>query len=122
MKTMPDQVTSKSRLRLALVIGAAVALGAALWLLYSVEPPLWLSGTVIGIIVAGGVIVAQHARHTVYVCIACSHTFRISWLNDFLSPHLPDRKLLTCPKCSHTDWQTTIAYTFRNGNQTDNIA
>ncbi|MDH7576965.1 MAG: hypothetical protein QHH75_03875 [Bacillota bacterium] len=53
------------------------------------------------LLTAGGLflLVRWHARSTAYICPKCSHFFMISVAEDFLSPHMMDKKLLKCPKC-----------------------
>ena len=59
-----------------------------------------------GVLAASGLclLVCWHSRKYAYVCPECSHRFAITAFIDLLSPHFPDKKLLTCPKCLVKTW------------------
>lgn len=48
--------------------------------------------------------IRQHAGKTSYVCPDCSHEFKVTPMKDFLSPHTPNTKRLTCPECGKKNW------------------
>jgi len=50
------------------------------------------------------IMVRSHARNHVYRCDICREIFEISAWTDFFSPHCPDKKRLTCPKCGEISW------------------
>jgi predicted RNA-binding Zn-ribbon protein involved in translation (DUF1610 family) len=54
------------------------------------------------------VLVTWHARNTTYSCPNCSHNFKVSALTDFISPHTPGNKRLTCPECGEKAWCPTV--------------
>jgi DNA-directed RNA polymerase subunit RPC12/RpoP len=92
-------------IRLAAVVFIAVAL--------FILPRLWgwsgLPLAVIGVVmVLTVVLVGWHARHTGYQCASCHHTFTISPVTDFLSPHLSGVKMLRCPQCGLSGWTQEI--------------
>jgi fatty acid desaturase len=62
-------------------------------------------------------LVRYHARHTGYRCPECSHTFVISPVTDFLSPHLGGVKMLRCPTCGHSTWCLEIDRREVSGSQ-----
>jgi len=49
-------------------------------------------------------LIIWHAKTHVYKCPKCGFIFKISLSKDFLSPHLPGKKLLRCPSCGHKEW------------------
>lgn len=103
-----NHTSSRRRQRRIFVAAFLLILAGALSVVVLEHPPAWLYGF-LGLVVLGlAVLIVHHARRTIYVCSACRHSFKISSWNDFVSPHLPDRKLLTCPRCRHTDWFPTI--------------
>jgi DNA-directed RNA polymerase subunit RPC12/RpoP len=67
----------------------------------------WPGGIVLWLIIVGiGLffLVRWHAQNSIYLCPNCGHTFVISTLTDFISPHFPNRKLLKCPQCNERSW------------------
>ncbi|MDH7576450.1 MAG: hypothetical protein QHH75_01265 [Bacillota bacterium] len=73
---------------------------------------------------AGGLflLVRWHARNTAYICPKCGHFFMISAMEDFLSPHMIDQKLLKCPKCGKRSWCQAVsakARSLRNASKDD---
>ena len=61
---------------------------------------VWITLAMCGLVI----LVAWHAKATVYHCPKCDYEFEISLLTDFLSPHGVDKKgswkYLKCPICS----------------------
>ena len=61
---------------------------------------VWIALVACGLVI----LVAWHAKATVYHCPKCDYEFEISVLTDFLNPHGVDRnggwKYLKCPNCS----------------------
>ncbi len=55
------------------------------------------------------VIVRWHARVTAYRCSECRNEFEITAFKDFISPHVPDKKYLMCPKCGKRSWAMILA-------------
>lgn len=45
-----------------------------------------------------------HTANTIYVCTECNRQFKISILQNFISPNSFTGKLLHCPKCRHRVW------------------
>jgi hypothetical protein len=88
-------------IRLATVIFIVLAL--------FILPRLWnwsgLPLAIIGaVLILTVILVGWHARHTGYQCSSCGHTFAISPMTDFLSPHLAGVKMLRCPRCGQSGW------------------
>lgn len=50
------------------------------------------------------VVIRRHARNHVFRCDICRKIFDISAWTDFLSPHFPNKKRLTCPMCGEVSW------------------
>ncbi len=65
-----------------------------------------LIGTVAILALAAGLYLIvrwQHGR-VAYRCRSCHHEFRVGKAEEFLSPHTPESKLLSCPSCDRTGW------------------
>jgi DNA-directed RNA polymerase subunit RPC12/RpoP len=87
---------------LVVIVGSAILMalyswpaGMLIWLLVFVAGTLFL-------------LVRWHARATAYRCSACGEEFTISAFVDFFSPHIPDKKLLKCPKCGKRGWSKIL--------------
>lgn len=78
-----------------------------------VIPFHWPIGFIVWLFfLAGGglyLLVRWHAKNTFYICSKCNHTFAISTLKNFLSPHMIDKKLLRCPKCGESSWFEAVS-------------
>ena len=84
------------------VSGSGFALASRFWPLGLI---LW------ALVFAGGslfLLVRWHAKTTAYRCPECSNEFEISTVTDFVSPHLPNRTFLKCPKCGRRRWATIL--------------
>jgi len=70
----------------------------------------WLSDgvAVLGVIAAAALflffLVRWHARSFGYECPQCASRFAVGAWIDFISPHYPDKKRLTCPHCRERSW------------------
>jgi len=74
-------------------------IGIIAWLSV-VALPWWFYSFLALVAIALFAMVHRHAASTMYVCPACSRTFSISAMVDFISPHTPSGKWLICPHCS----------------------
>ncbi len=87
---------------------AALIAGAILLM-----PFHWPFGFIVWLVllVGGGLylLVRWHAKNTAYICPKCNHTFAISTLRDFLSPHMIEKKLLRCPECGESSWCKAVS-------------
>jgi len=92
-------------MRLAVYIAALViVMSAAIVVTLLIDNPV---GAVIPVIAAAiglALLIRWHARNTTYICEKCGYQFDIGPLIDFISPHLPERKLLSCPSCGKRSW------------------
>jgi DNA-directed RNA polymerase subunit RPC12/RpoP len=63
----------------------------------------------IGIAITGiAAIVYWHSRKFAYKCANCGETFTITFWQDFLSPHYPNKKYLKCSKCGNRMWAEEV--------------
>ena len=75
-------------------------------------PLHWPVGFIIWLLIVAGSLfslVRWHAKNTAYICPKCGHTFMISTTEDFLSPHMINKKLLRCSKCGESSWCKAIS-------------
>jgi len=80
---------------------AAVLLIATLGCAFLVGPQFIRIGLIVVLLLLS-LVVYRHSRRTEYECPQCHNIFQVSFFTDLLSPHFPDRKLLTCRSCGHT--------------------
>jgi len=84
-------------------------LGVGAVILIPLYPP---AGFIIWLVIFAGtgllLLVRWHSRSTGYRCSDCGAEFEISALVDFISPQVPDKKLLKCPRCGKRAWDQVL--------------
>jgi predicted RNA-binding Zn-ribbon protein involved in translation (DUF1610 family) len=98
--TKKDWVQAAAYISIAVVLITISAVGLTKW--------EWPVGMIVGLTLCVGgtlyVLGRWHARATAYRCPECGCEFEISAWKDFVSPHVPDKKYLKCPKCGQRKW------------------
>ena len=54
-------------------------------------------------------LVFWHARTSAYRCTECGNEFEISFIKDLITPHVPHKKYLKCPRCGYRDWMMELS-------------
>jgi DNA-directed RNA polymerase subunit RPC12/RpoP len=98
--------SAKRRLSVVLTTAFVAVLVLSLVLILTAGMSAVTLVVLLGAIPAMVALIIWHARTTQYDCPDCGATFQITALNDFLSAHVPEKKLLKCPRCGHTNWCT----------------
>ncbi|WP_011305839.1 hypothetical protein [Methanosarcina barkeri] len=62
---------------------------------------LWLMIIIAGVL---ALLVLWHAKNFAYLCPGCGEVFKVSTLEDFISPNGENKKYLRCPRCGKRAW------------------